>query len=300
MIVNRYQSKLKKIKEFLLKICNRMFRYSEVKYTIRFRKMLKTMRDSNSTVVDNAWMGSLDNIQIETINKCNGKCPFCPVNKYVDTRKLTKMSEQLFDKIINELSLMNYAKKVALFSNNEPLLDNRLITFAQRAREKLPSAFIYIYTNGTLLNLDNCMKLAQYLDMILIDCYDDNLALPDNILKIEEECAKNPQLNRVVQIHLRKVNEVLSSRGGQAPNKVQKQIRKIPCFMPFQQMIIRPDGKVSLCCNDALGKVTLGDLNMQTVQEVWNSKTYSEIREKTAEHPETVELCKHCDSLLRV
>lgn len=28
-------------------------------------------------------------------------------------------------------------------------------------------------------------------------------------------------------------------------------------------MVVRPDGKVSLCCNDALGTMTLGDLTKE-------------------------------------
>ena len=33
-------------------------------------------------------------IEIEVINRCNGECPFCPVNRHIDPRKLRKMASQ--------------------------------------------------------------------------------------------------------------------------------------------------------------------------------------------------------------
>ena len=37
------------------------------------------------------------------------------------------------------------------------------------------------------------------------------------------------------------------------------------CVLPFKQMIIKPDGKVSLCYSDSLGKNILGDLTKNSV-----------------------------------
>ena len=48
-----------------------------------------------------------DHVEIETINRCNGICSFCPVNRKVDTREFKKMDKSVFEKIINELSDIN-------------------------------------------------------------------------------------------------------------------------------------------------------------------------------------------------
>lgn len=32
------------------------------------------------------------------------------------------------------------------------------------------------------------------------------------------------------------------------------------CMLPFMQLIVRPDGKVSRCCQDALGRLPWGIL----------------------------------------
>ena len=62
-----------------------------------------------------------NSIEIETINRCNNDCSFCPVNREKDIRSFAKMSDEIFYKIIDELHDMDYAKGINLFSNNEPL-----------------------------------------------------------------------------------------------------------------------------------------------------------------------------------
>ena len=52
-----------------------------------------------------------NNIEIETVNRCNGTCSFCPVNKNQDPREYKKMPEELFKKIIKELKEINYYRR---------------------------------------------------------------------------------------------------------------------------------------------------------------------------------------------
>ena len=65
--------------------------------------------------------------------------------------------------------------------------------------------------------------------------------------------------------------------------------------MPFQQLIIRPDGKVSLCCNDPLGRCTLGDLTKQTILDVWYGPQYQMVRKCVAEGRKNWKHCEFCD-----
>lgn len=50
------------------------------------------------------------------------------------------------------------------------------------------------------------------------------------------------------------------------------------CVLPFKQMIIRLDGKVSLYCNDSLERKTLADLTKETLAEAWNNPRYQMVR----------------------
>jgi MoaA/NifB/PqqE/SkfB family radical SAM enzyme len=83
-------------------------------------------------------------IEIETINRCNSTCNFCPVNRFSDPRSLTRMPETLFHKIIDDLAAHDFSGNLSLFSNNEPFLDKRIFDFAAYARVTLPRAIISI------------------------------------------------------------------------------------------------------------------------------------------------------------
>ncbi len=235
-------------------------------------------------------------IEIETINRCNGICSFCPINSLADTREKKIMSEALFHKIINELADINYSGRIALFSNNEPLLDDRIIEFHKYAREKLPNARMHLFTNGTLLNKEKFIALTKILDELIIDNYQQDLKLISASRMVEEYASEHPEIKEKVTIVLRKPNEILTSRGGDAPNRTQVNIQKgIACVHPFQQMVIRPDGKVSLCCNDPLGKCTLGDVSKSRLLDIWNGNEYMKVRRLILGGRENLEHCKKCD-----
>lgn len=235
-------------------------------------------------------------IEIETINRCNGECSFCPVNKHIDPRPYKKMDEALFKKIVQELHELNYDGHVAIYSNNEPLIDPRNIEFNEYLREQVPNAKIYMHTNGTLLTKDKFVRLIAVLDELIIDNYSDELELLPAAKMVQEYCKEHPEAIRKVTIAMRKQNEILTTRGGAAPNRTKKvSYGNRKCSLPFRQMIIRPDGKLSLCCNDALGSKTLGDLTKQTLVEAWYGKEYQNMREKICKGRKEIDICRYCD-----
>ena len=100
-----------------------------------------------------------------------------------------------------------------------------------------------------------------------------------------------------MQIWLRKEDEILTTRGGDAPNRTEKiEMTTERCTLPFRQLIIRPDGKISLCCNDPLGKMTLGDLSKQSLEEVWYGEAFRDVREKLRKGRGSLEHCRFCDT----
>lgn len=240
-----------------------------------------------------------DLIEIETVNRCNGSCDFCPVNTKNDIRSEKYMDEKLFYKIIDELATLNYAGRLALFSNNEPFLDERILEFHKYARNMLPNARMHLFTNGTLLTLDKFIEAMKYLDELIIDNYQQELQLHKNSQRIAEYCDKHAELKEKVTIVLRKPHEILTSRGGDAPNR--KELPSYPgakCILPFKQMVVRPDGKVSLCCNDPYGKCTLGDLNEESLTDVWYGNAFEEVRNSLSKGRGNLPHCHHCDTFI--
>jgi len=237
-----------------------------------------------------------DRIEIETINRCNGNCSFCPVSRQNDTRKLVKMSQTLFENIIDQLSDIDYGGKLALFSNNEPFLDENIIEKHKYAREKLPHAWMGLYTNGTLLTIDKFKEIVKYLDELIIDNYQQDLKLIKPCVEIKKYCDEHTELKKKVTIVLRKQQELLTNRGGDAPNRGDKvSYPSAKCVLPFRQLIIRPDGKVSLCCNDPLGRDTLADLNKEKIIDAWYNSRFQIVRKCLYEGRMNWEHCKYCD-----
>ncbi|WP_278774013.1 radical SAM/SPASM domain-containing protein [uncultured Brachyspira sp.] len=235
-------------------------------------------------------------VQIETINRCNNDCQFCPVSVGNDKRKYHKMTDELFLKIINNLQNMNYSDSISLFCNNEPFLDNRIVDFFKITKEKLPNAFHYIMTNGLVVTLEQFKESYKYLDMFLIDNYNNNGELNKNTKIIYDFCIENPQYKDKTVILMRRKDEILTSRAGNSPNR-QSSLKKVNylCAIPYYQFIIRPDGKISLCCNDAWGEMTLGDLNKNEIEQIWNSNRYNSIRKKLLKSRNNIKLCEYCD-----
>lgn len=242
-----------------------------------------------------------NNIEIETVNRCNGTCSFCPVNKNQDPREYKKMPEELFEKIIKELKEINYNGAIALHSNNEPLLDKEICNYANYARKELPNSYIYLYTNGTLLTIDKFCELITNLDLLVIDNYNDNIQFIEPVKEIFNYCIQHPELKKKVRIDMRLQNQILTSRGGQSDNRDEILTLKSSCLLPFNKIVVQPDGRIPLCCCDPFGKVILGDLNTEKLVDIWNGKKAKALREslyKEQYSRKNLKLCGKCDVLV--
>lgn len=236
-------------------------------------------------------------IEIETINRCNNTCSFCPVNHNNDIRPFKIMEDDTFSIIINQLAELQYKGAVGLFANNEPLLDKKLIDRCELARKKLPSAYLYIYTNGILLSERLLCQLLKHLDYIYIDNYNTKRALTTSLEPIHKYLVSNNIDPERISIHLRNQNEILSTRAGNAPNKHTPVDINSNCILPFSQMVIQPSGKIGLCSNDALGQVILGDVTKQSLKEIWYGDKYEKIRTLIKQGRKTLNICKTCDAI---
>ena len=237
-------------------------------------------------------------VEIETINRCNGICSFCPVNVHSVQREKRYMSDELFSKIINDLENIQYSGRISLFSNNEPFLDKNIIQRQIYAKKHLPNAIFHLFTNGTIMTLKDFKTIIENVDHLVIDNYNDVPELLPKVKEIVDYCKtqEGERYQDRLTVYIRKNNEILSTRGGEAPNGIQHNtFLNNSCALPFQQLVIRPDGKVSLCCNDPLGRFTLGDINTESIMEVWNGNKYAEIRKLIKRGRKNILHCSKCD-----
>lgn len=248
-------------------------------------------------------------IEIETINRCNNNCSFCPINATVDPRYYRVMEGDIIEKIASNLEELEYSGLLALFSNNDPLLDPRIVDLCKLFRQKAKKAHIYIFTNGIKITRDLYLGLFDAgLDELIINNYSDKFEIikPIENLLNEINLIVDPKIEKYkakTRITMRRKTEILTNRAGYAPNKKKdfcetfKSFKNSLCALPFIQFVIRASGQVSMCCQDALGKVTLGNVNNESIHEIWNGKNYQDVRIKLRKYGrKSLYLCKQCDA----
>ncbi|MDD3368829.1 MAG: SPASM domain-containing protein [Lachnospiraceae bacterium] len=238
-------------------------------------------------------------IAIETINRCNGECAFCPANIHSETRPFAKMTDELFDKILDEVASWGDWKGVfSLYVNNEPFIDVRMKEMLKKSREKLPHAQMLVFSNGSLLTPEIMDVIAENVDVMYINNYSLEYKLNDNIAKIYEYVKQNESKFEKVKIVIQKryQQEVLTSRAGNSPNKKEavKGIKE-PCLIPYTDLTIYPNGQVGLCCSDVLETQDFGNCNEKSLLEIFNCKELQDIRKKMAKDRSSIPICAKCD-----
>ncbi len=235
-------------------------------------------------------------ISIETINRCNSTCEFCPANKNSDKRPFAKMNEELFKKIIAELADLNYDGYLNLYVNNEPFMDVRIEEWYEYAKKNLPKAKMLLYTNGTLVTEERFRNIIPHIDKMIINNYSETLELHENIRKIYNIVEHEKMYwNKDITIQIRYIKEILTNRSGEAPNKRIKKTNNRLCIMPFTDFTIYPNGTVGLCCSDATEKTNLGNVKERTIYDIWSSEQYRILRDLVGKDRELYSFCKGCD-----
>ena len=237
-------------------------------------------------------------VNLETINRCNSDCAFCTANRYAEKRPFKRMEEELFYSIIDQLSDWGYKGYLTLYGNNEPWLDKRIVEFHKYCREKLPECFIFMSTNGLLLDIDKVKAVLPYVNQLIINNYCEDMKLHKNVQEIYDYARTHEEEFESVELllQMRYAKAVLTNRAGSAPNKKNTtRTLKETCLMPYTDIFIFPDGRMGICCCDNYEKTTMADLNEVPIKEAWNSEMYQKIRtairESRAEYP----FCRYCD-----
>lgn len=72
--------------------------------------------------------------------------------------------------------------------------------------------------------------------------------------------------------------------------------QEFSCPQHYQRLVIGVDGKVMPCSNDEMSRVCVGDVNQQTVHEIWHGEELQKIRDGHKKHLGFLDmpLCKLC------
>lgn len=103
------------------------------------------------------------NIQIQTTSRCNANCVFCPYAESWQKKHPGRMTLELFQTILDEISVFTPAK-VCMYLMNEPLMDPRIYDWIMLVRSRIPSALIEISTNAACLTARNAARLIEVIE----------------------------------------------------------------------------------------------------------------------------------------
>ena len=70
-----------------------------------------------------------------------------------------------------------------------------------------------------------------------------------------------------------------------------------PCFLLWNQLPVLSDGTVAMCCDDWNGAAGIGNLNTQSIRDVWRSGQRNALRSLHLQgRPNDIDLCRACSS----
>lgn len=242
-------------------------------------------------------------VAIETFAKCNASCTFCP---YTTLDRIgTKMPDEMIDRIIEELKDHPWPFFISPFKVNEPFLDKRLIPICRKINAELPNAHLRLFNNGSALtarHVEEVAGLAQVwhlwislneheadaykelmgldfahtcrnLDM-LHDCVEaETFMHPVVVSKVRDSTDRDQAFVAFVNKRWPLFGTHLIKRDGWL-GYVEPGSPEIPdagCGR-WWELSIMATGKVAMCCMDGEGAFSIGDLNEQSLFEVYNGK----------------------------
>ena len=254
-------------------------------------------------------------IQFEISTFCNANCIFCPHSEM--TRPQGTMSDEMFHRIIKEGKEMG-VRRFILFLNGEPFVNTKIFEWLDYMQEK--NVKTLLFTNASLLNKEKIDKLVQYKNIKRINC-----SINAASKEIYDKVTRGPNYNKVVEnvkyllekapFHVTSEMTVVKENAheisefiktwkghnhintfanwaGYRHNSVETTGEKVYCSS-LNNMYILWDGRVCLCCMDFDGHVILGDLNKQSLQEVWDNS--ESVRSRHSVLDFDMDLCRDCN-----
>lgn len=262
-------------------------------------------------------------VSIETLALCNAACTFCPYPTL--ERKGTRLPDEAIQMLIEEMRHWPNPFYISPFKVNEPFLDKRLIPICAHINAAIPNAMLRLFSNGSpltfykLREIDSLANVAQLWISLNSHISAEYKSLMS--LDFENTATKLDTLHGMVSngyfrhpVVLSKVTAGEDESGFQTfcANRwplfqvflikrdgwlgyvppMDSSIPDTPCNRWFELSILAT-GVVSLCCMDGKGEFPIGDINTQSLLEIYNSYHWRDRRERLISRRE-VHPCSTC------
>tara|TARA_B110000438_G_scaffold90981_1_gene90529 strand:+ start:2017 stop:2862 length:846 start_codon:yes stop_codon:yes gene_type:complete len=263
---------------------------------------------------------NITSLIIEPTNTCNLRCTFCFVTDGM-TRDGGFMDFNLFKKIIDDC---NDLEHLCMHNWGEPLLHKDIFRMIEYAKNKGVN-YVVMNTNGTLLTDKMINRIVNSkLDIIRFSIDGsaetfkrvrgvelENIEKNIKKLKIIKE-KKRPELKMGVVFTVEEDTEGDAEEYINHWKKIVDHVRLQPklitsprtevCPEPFGKdygkLVVLWDGRVIPCCVDYNANLMIGNIQNDTIPNLWKSEKLNILREQhlKGEFPDTCANCNECES----
>lgn len=243
-----------------------------------------------------------NSVEVDIHSFCNRNCEFCPryynrsgIYKDKNGNKIRKEmpTKKVYD-ILDQLGELGFEGEIKFHRLSEALLDSRYICFVKYAKRK--GMTICNHTNGDILKkkLGMCSKLDGLIDKLVIGLYDYK-TYGEKIKQINfwKKKFNNTEICFTVPWERTMIRQNMKLY------PIKRKCKKIldqPCFRPSQQLLIRYDGNISICCEDNDCVFNIGNVFKQSIKDIWWSekhiKLIKELQKPKSKHK--FDLCCRC------
>jgi radical SAM protein with 4Fe4S-binding SPASM domain len=263
--------------------------------------------------------------QIELVEGCNRMCWFCGVNAIRSRAGDYRfMGLQTALRISEGLSRLCPNARVEFAMHGEPTVHPGLYDFIALFRQALPKAQMQLTTNGRSWLEDMQLPLDRLwdagLDFIVMDTYEPESAAlraqasalkrvrvvdfyRDMAPKGKSIYANYHRSLRRTLILLddlsRRSGEVrartLTNQGGNSSaTPVPEEPLERTCTNPFREISVCWNGEVNVCCNDWGHEYVCGNVNSQSLSDIWCGKPFQAIRAMLQQKRRWATPCSRC------
>ena len=263
---------------------------------------------------------NITSLIIEPTNTCNLRCTFCFVTDGM-TRDGGFMDFNLFKKIIDDCTDLEH---LCMHNWGEPLLHKDIFRMIEYAKNKGVN-YVVMNTNGTLLTDKMINRIVNSkLDIIRFSIDGsaetfkrvrgvelENIEKNIKKLKIIKE-KKRPELKMGVVFTVEEDTERDAEEYINHWEKIVDHVRLQPklitsprtevCPEPFGKdygkLVVLWDGRVIPCCVDYNANLMIGNIQNDTIPNLWRSEKLDLLREQhlKGDFPNTCANCNECES----
>jgi radical SAM protein with 4Fe4S-binding SPASM domain len=192
------------------------------------------------------------------------------------------MSVDIYQRILDQLKLNQFKGRISYDFYNEPLLCPNIDLFVELTRQQLPACEIHLYSNGNLLSLKRFKKLRNIgISWFVITKQEQEIEgqylFDQTYLELSEDDKKIVCFRSYKDLHLTNRGGVLTHIKGK-----HEDLSAMPCLIPSMMLTITVKGNVLPCFEDFYQKYQMGNIAVESLEEIWNKPDYIAYRKKLA------------------